>query len=91
MIGGTVRTRFVPFASRSYQNLYLTVKEGVTQYTLEEMLRNEIMKRGGKNIYHVIIQGTRSREAFFWQNVSKQWETLWRFWMNPVRHMISRN
>ena len=57
---GTVRTRFVPFASRSYQNLYLTVKEGVTQYTLEEMLRNEIMKRGGKNIYHVIIQGTRS-------------------------------
>ena len=24
------------------------------------MLRNEIMKRGGKNIYHVIIQGTRS-------------------------------
>ena len=57
---GTVRTRFVSFASRSYQNLYLTVKEGVTQYTLEEMLRNEIMRRGGKNIYRVIIQGTRS-------------------------------
>ena len=57
---GTVKTRFVPFASRSYQNLLLTVREGVTQYALEEMLRNEIMKRGGKNIYRVIIQGMRS-------------------------------
>ena len=57
---GTVRTHFVPFASRSYQNLLLTVREGSTQHTLEEMLRNEIMKRGGKNIYRVIIQGTRS-------------------------------
>ena len=57
---GKVRTRFVPFASRSYQNLLLTVREGFTQHTLEEMLRNEIMKRGGKNIYRVIIQGTRS-------------------------------
>lgn len=57
---GKVRTRFVPFASRSYQNLLLTVREGSTQHMLEEMLRNEIMKRGGKNIYRVIIQGTRS-------------------------------
>ena len=57
---GKVRTHFVPFASRSYQNLLLTVKEGSTQHTLEEMLRNEIMKRGGKNIYRIIIQGTRS-------------------------------
>lgn len=57
---GKVRTRFVPFASHSYQNLLLTVREGSTQHTLEEMLRNEIMKRGGKNIYRVIIQGTRS-------------------------------
>ena len=57
---GTVRTHLVPFASRSYQNLLLTVREGSTQHTLEEMLRNEIMKRGGKNIYRVIIQGTRS-------------------------------
>ena len=57
---GKVRTRFVPFASRSYQNLLLTVREGSTQHTLEEMLRNEIMKRGGKNIYRVITQGTRS-------------------------------
>ena len=57
---GKVRTCSVPFASRSYQNLLLTVREGSTQHTLEEMLRNEIMKRGGKNIYRVIIQGTRS-------------------------------
>ena len=57
---GTVRTQFVPFASRSYQNLLLTVGESSTQHSLEEMLRNEIMKRGGKNIYRVIIQGVRS-------------------------------
>lgn len=57
---GTVRTHFVPFASRSYQNLLLTVNEGSTQHSLEELLRNEIMKRGGRNIYRVIIQGIRS-------------------------------
>lgn len=57
---GTLKTHFVPFASRSYQNLLLTVHEGSTQHSLEENLRNEIMKRGGRNIYRVIIQGVRS-------------------------------
>ena len=42
---------------RSYQNLVLTVDQNTTQYTLEEMLRMEVMKRGGRNIYRLIIKG----------------------------------
>lgn len=45
---GRMRLKFVPFASRSYQNLLLTLDETSTQYSLEEMLKGEILKRGGK-------------------------------------------
>ncbi|MBU5482466.1 metallophosphoesterase family protein [Blautia sp. MSJ-19] len=54
---GSVKLRLRPFALRSYQNLVLTVGPDTTQYTLEEMLRNEVMKRGGRNIYRIILQG----------------------------------
>lgn len=54
---GTVRLRLLPFALRSYQNLVLTVDEKSTQYSLEEMLRSEVMRRGGRNIYRIIIKG----------------------------------
>lgn len=62
---GTVKVHFVPFSCRSYQNLVLTVRENSNQYSLEEMLRNDIMQRGGKNIYRVIIRGMRSPENPF--------------------------
>ena len=54
---GAVKLRLLPFALRSYQNLVLTVNEESTQYSLEEMLRNEVMRRGGRNIYRIIIKG----------------------------------
>lgn len=57
-----VTATFVPFASRSYQQIILTVREDSTQFALEEMLRTDIMNRGGKNIYRVILQGYRSPE-----------------------------
>ena len=59
---GRMRLKFVPFASRSYQNLLLTLDETSTQYSLEEMLKGEIMKRGGKNIYRLILRGRRAPE-----------------------------
>lgn len=52
----------MPFASRSYQNLLLTMQETTTQFSLEEMVKNEIFKRGGKNIYRIILRGWRSPE-----------------------------
>lgn len=60
---GRVKTRFVPFACRSYQKLVLTVREDSTQFSLEEMMKMDIMKRGGRNIYKVILQGTRASET----------------------------
>lgn len=60
---GRVKTRFVPFACRSYEKLVLTVREDSTQYSLEEMMKMDLMKRGGKNIYKVLLQGYRSPET----------------------------
>lgn len=54
---GKIKLRLRPFALRSYQNLVLTVQQDSTQYSLEEMLRSEVMRRGGRNIYRVIIKG----------------------------------
>ncbi|GAB6104434.1 exonuclease SbcCD subunit D [Blautia glucerasea] len=59
---GRIRLKFMPFASRSYQNLLLTMQETTTQFSLEEMVKNEIFKRGGKNIYRIILRGWRSPE-----------------------------
>lgn len=62
MENGAVKTRWVPFACRSYQNLLLTLREDSTQFSVEEMLKMDIMKRGGKNIYRVILRGMRAPE-----------------------------
>ena len=54
---GNVKVRLVPCANRSYQNLVLNVDSDTTQYKLEEMLRSEVMRRGGRNIYRLILKG----------------------------------
>jgi DNA repair exonuclease SbcCD nuclease subunit len=59
---GRIRTRFVPFAKRSYEQILLKVDEESTQHSLEETLKEEIFQKGGLNIYRVILQGWRSPE-----------------------------
>lgn len=59
---GQVRTEFVPFASRSYQTIVLTLREDSTQLSLEDMLRMDIKKQGARNIYHVVLKGIRAPE-----------------------------
>lgn len=59
---GKMRLKFIPFACRSYQNLVLTLREDSTQYSLEETLKNEIMTKGGKNIYRILLRGRRAPE-----------------------------
>lgn len=59
---GCVKTTFVPFACRTYQQLVLTLREDSTQFSVEEMMKMDIMKRGGKNIYRVVLKGFRSPE-----------------------------
>ena len=62
---GRLRTTFVPFACRSYEQILLEVREETTQISLEEALKEEIYKRGGLNIYRVILQGFRAPELLF--------------------------
>ena len=61
---GRVRTRFVPFSTRIYSQLLINVNEESTQLSVEEALKDEIFKRGGLNIYRVILQGKRKPELF---------------------------
>ena len=69
---GRLRVSFVPFASRSYQQLLLTVSQESTQISLEEELKDEIYRRGGLNIYRVIIQGEHPAELLFIPEKLKQ-------------------
>ena len=59
-MGKPLSWKLRPFALRSYQNLVLAVDQNTTQYALEDMLRKEVMKRGGRNIYRLIIKGKLS-------------------------------
>ena len=61
---GKVRTRFVPFSMRTYNQLLINVNEGSTQLSVEDTLKDEIFRRGGLNIYRVILQGKRKPELF---------------------------
>ncbi len=47
---------------RTYQQLLLNVNTESTQLSLEDNLKEELFKRGGLNIYRVILQGKRKPE-----------------------------
>ncbi len=57
---GRVEAEFVPFATRSYQKIVLTLREDSTQMSLEDMLRMDIKKQGVRNIYQIVLKGVRS-------------------------------
>ena len=44
--------------------ILLNVNEESTQLSIEEALKDEIFKKGGLNIYRVILQGKRKPELF---------------------------
>ena len=60
VVNGRIRTEFVPFACRSYQQLVMPLLEETTQISLEEAVKSQIFRRGGRNIYRIIRQGMRS-------------------------------
>ena len=57
---GRIRTRFVPCAARSYEQILLEVTASSTQGELEEEARKEIGRLGEQNIYRIILKGLRS-------------------------------
>ena len=60
LVDGGIRTDFVPFACRSYQQLVMPLHEETPQISLEEAVKSQIFRRGGRNIYRIILQGMRS-------------------------------
>lgn len=59
---GRLKTTFVPFACRSYEQIILMLREDSTQASLEDMLKADLANRGRMNIYRIIIKGTRAPE-----------------------------
>ena len=59
---GRLKTNFVPFACRSYEQILLMLREDSTQASLEDMLKADLANKGRMNIYRIVIQGTRAPE-----------------------------
>ena len=62
---GRIRTRFVPYASRTYRRLEVEVLEEDTRYSVEDKVKEEIRKMGPSNIYTVHLVGQSSLEQLF--------------------------
>ena len=59
---GRLKTTFVPFACRSYEQILLMLREDSTQASLEDMLKADLASKGRMNIYRIVIRGTRAPE-----------------------------
>lgn len=60
-----VRTRFVPFASREYITLPVTVDARMTQERLRDQIREAIEENGTQNMYKIVLQGQRDPDFTF--------------------------
>lgn len=59
------RAEFVPSAVCEYRMLEVRVNEDVTQYALEQTVREELNSKGPRDIYHLRLVGTRDRGMEF--------------------------
>ncbi len=62
-----VRTKFVPFAGRSYLPVTVQVTPEMTSEELRDFLREEIETRGSENIYKITLKGLRDPDISFAQ------------------------
>ncbi|MDO4344780.1 MAG: DNA repair exonuclease [Eubacteriales bacterium] len=62
---GKIRTRFVPFAVRSYIHLTLHSDEDMTDSRMREILARKIAEYGSQNIYRVQLTGYRDPDVIF--------------------------
>lgn len=62
---GGVRTRFVPAAVCEYRELAVQVTEESTQLSVEDEVSARIAAEGGRNIYHLKLEGIRDRGTEF--------------------------
>lgn len=66
-----VRTKFVPFAGRSYIPLEVEVSTEMTCESLRDLLQEEIETRGTENIYKITLKGLRDPDISFSQMKEK--------------------
>ena len=62
IMDGKVTVRFVPFASRSYHHITVTLREESTQTSIEEGVKAEIRRLGADNLYCITLEGVRAPE-----------------------------
>lgn len=60
-----VQTKFISHAVRSYAVLEIETDRNMTQYALEEQMKNAITEAGTENIYKVILKGFRTPDTVF--------------------------
>ncbi len=60
-----VKIEFVPFASRQYIHLKISVDERMTNGSLKEFVKREIEKQGIHNIFKIILVGERDVDIQF--------------------------
>ena len=66
-----VRTKFVPFAGRSYIPMTVQITPEMTSGELRDFLRKEIENRGIENIYKITLKGLRDPDISFAQTGEK--------------------
>ena len=66
-VGGknTLKTTFVPIAKRNYVDLHIRVSVDDTNGSVKDLVTNEILKKGSKNLYRVYLDGLRNPEISF--------------------------
>ena len=62
IVGGNVKTEFVPFASRQYIHVTVEMTEQMTQRELKTVIRNKIEQMGTENIYKITIVGFHAQD-----------------------------
>lgn len=59
------KIEFIPFASREYIHLKLSVNERMTNGSLKELVKHQIEEKGIQNIYKIILTGERDVDVQF--------------------------
>ncbi len=62
IVRGRLRTRFVPFACRSYLDVTIETDEETTQHSIEEEMKEAIAQNGPDNLYRIFLTGMRPPE-----------------------------
>lgn len=61
----TVRTKWIPFSCRRYEDLFITMEETWTNHQLVKMIKEQIETIGEEHIYRIFLRGPKSLDMEF--------------------------